>query len=169
MKITEYRELVKKKLYDRLEPLGFRMQGDHIYLNQNDACFALLRVKDKWSNITKQVKYLAVVRHDFLPDLEERVIEGFTEDPALYPFKMNPLKLSSLKKGVFKKSIKYKYISCNLGHYETVNINYGEGDPSAILEDIFVQLSTVGLEWFNSLTVKKSSDSNSRTRQRRVC
>jgi hypothetical protein len=157
MNIAEYRDLVKKKLYDRLEPIGFRMQGDHIYLNQGDACFALLRVKDKWSNLTQQVKYLAVTRHTFLPDLEGRDIQGFVEHPSLYPFKMNPLKLSNLKKGIFKKGIKYKYVSGNLGHYETSNIDYGEVDPSEILDDIYSQISTVGLEWFASLTAKEAA------------
>lgn len=158
MKIAEYRELVKQKLYDRLKPLGFRMQGDHLYLNQGDACFALLRIKDKWSNITQQVKYLAVVRHNFLPDLEGKDIEGFVEHPALYPFKMNPLKFSNLKKGIFKEDIKYQYASCNLGHYETVDIDYGEIDPSVILEDIYVQVSTAGIEWFKLLTGKEAAD-----------
>ena len=152
MKIEEYRSLVKEKLLERLEPIGFKAHGDHFFINQNEACLALLRVKDKWSNLTQQAKYLAVVRHNFLPDLDGRDVQGFVEDPALYPFKINPLKLSKLKVGIFRKSISYHYHSCNLGHYDTVDIDYGEVNPSATLEKIYDQISSHGIDWLNSLT-----------------
>ncbi len=158
MKISEYRDLVKKYLFEPLEPLGFQMKGDHIYLNKDGSCLALLRIKDKWSDLTQQVKYLLVVRQHFLPDLEEREINEFVEHPALYPFKANPLKLSSFQIGVFKKKIKYKYQSCNLGHYDTANINYGEEDPTSMLKEIASELATKGIEWFYYLTPKISAD-----------
>ena len=110
MKIVEYRELVQKLLFRPLKEKGFQMKGDHIYLNENGNCLALLRVKDKWSDITQQVKYLLAVRHDFLPDLEEREITEFVEHPALYPFKVNPLKLANYQKGLFNKKIAYNSI-----------------------------------------------------------
>ena len=157
MTIEEYRSLVKEKLLDRLVPIGFKANGDHLFINKNEACLALLRVKDKWSNLTQQVKYLMVIRHNFLPDLEGRDIQGFVEHPALYPFKVHPLKLSKLKSGIFKKSIKYRYTSCNLGHYDTVNINYGEADSSATLEDIYNQISAHGIDWLNSLTPSEAA------------
>ncbi|MEJ2613011.1 MAG: hypothetical protein P8179_23880 [Candidatus Thiodiazotropha sp.] len=152
MKIEEYRELAQKLLFNPLEEKGFQMKGDHIYLNENGNCLALLRVKDKWSNITQQVKYLLAVRQDFLPDLEGREVTEFVEHPALYPFKANPLKLGDFQKGLFAKKISYKYQSCNLGHYDTVDINYGEEDPTGILKKIASEIGTKGVEWFHYLT-----------------
>lgn len=156
MKIDQYRSLAKEKLFDKLEPMGFEAQGDHLFINQDDACLALLRVKDKWSNLTQQAKYLAVVRHNFLPDLEGRDIQGFVDNPALYPFKVNPLKLSKLKGGLLKKSIRYHYRSCNLGHYDTVDIDYGKVEPSTTLEEIHNQISNHGIDWMRSLTPDKA-------------
>lgn len=72
MNIAEYRELARRLLLEPLEKNGFQMKGDHFYLNENGNCLAIMRVKDKWSDITQQVKYLLVVRQDFLPDLEEK-------------------------------------------------------------------------------------------------
>ncbi|MGQ8365830.1 hypothetical protein [Glaciecola sp. 1036] len=157
MNIVEYRELVQDLLFEPLAAIGFQMKGDHIYLRENGNCLALLRVKDKWSNITQQVKYLLVVRQEFLPDLEEREITEFVDHPALYPFKANPLKLDNFQRGVFKKKIVYKYRSCNLGHYDTANINYGEEDPSCILQTIASEVATKGVEWFHSLTPSMSA------------
>ncbi len=152
MKISEYRELARNLLFEPLEKKGFQIKGDHIYLSENGNCLALLRVKNKWSNITQQVKYLLVVRHDFLPDLEEREMSGFVEHPALYPFKVNPLKLGKYKKGIFKKKITYKYESCNLGHYDTVDIDYGDEDPTLTLQAIASEVAIKGVEWFHCLT-----------------
>ncbi len=158
MKIAEYRKLVKKYLFEPIEPLGFRMEGDHIYLNKSGNCLALLRVKDKWSDLTQQVKYLLVVRQNFLPDLEEREISEFVDHPALYPFKANPLKLKKYQKGILKKRINYKYVSCNLGHYDTTDINYGEEDPINILKKMASEIETKGIEWFNYLTPKVAAE-----------
>jgi len=158
MKISEYRELVKKHLLEPLESLGFQMKGDHLYLNKDGSCLALLRIKDKWSDLTQQVKYILVARQNFLPNLEEKEIKGFIEHPALYPFKANPLKLRNFQKGILKKRINYKYESCNLGHYDTVDINYGEIDPTSSLKEIASEIKTKGMEWFNYLTPKVAAE-----------
>lgn len=152
MKIAEYRELVLKLLFEPLAEIGFQMKGDHLYLIENGNCLALLRIKDKWSDISQQVRYLLVVRQQFLPDLEEREITEFVDHPALYPFKLNPLKLSDLQKGLFKKKIVYEYKSCNLGHYDTAYINYGNEDPGPVLQEIASEVATKGIDWFHSLT-----------------
>ncbi len=152
MKIGEYRNIVDGFLLEPLQTLGFQKDGDHIFLKSNNATFAILRVRDKWSNITQQVKYLAVIRHDFLPNLENQEISGFVKSPSLYPFKVNPNKLHKLKKGIFNKKLKYKYKSCNLGHFDTLNINYGEENPTDLLKNIAEQVQDYGMELFHYLT-----------------
>jgi len=103
------------------------------------------------------VKYLLVVRQNFLPDLEEREINGFVEHPALYPFKVNPLKLKDFEKGILKKQIVYKYSSCNLGHYDTTNIDYGDENPIDTLSSIASEIKTRGIKWFELLTPEESA------------
>ena len=156
MDIKEFRELAKEHLLSPLSDLGFQSHEDHIFLSKNETTLALLRVRDKWSNITQQVKYLLVVRQNFLPDLEGREINGFVEHSALYPFKVNPLKLANYEKGFLKKKIHYKYCSCNLGHYDTTNIDYGGENPIHTLSRIAAEIKTRGMMWFELMTPEES-------------
>ena len=160
MNKSEFENIFDELVVTKLKEYGFLENKKHLYLVDNDVVFSFIRLGGKL-NSPHSVAHILCIKHNFLPNLNEKVIKGFDNEVFAYPFKFKPNEMQK----IINKPIKYH--SDNLNYdYERFNF-----DTSSDVE-VHDYLRNIGhyivetVEWFSKFTlveIKETIEKNSQS------
>lgn len=146
---TLFETLISKKLAD----LGFIEKGKTIYFVEGKLTISLIRLGGRMS-VPGGISHVLCCRHNFLPNLDEVIPNGFEPEVFAYPLKIRP---SEVKKGLFGINIRNKPQNLNYDYEVFEYKNKSKVQVSLYLNRLLEKILLVK-NWFIELPACKLAD-----------
>lgn len=151
MRAQQFNEQVKDVLEPLLSGVGFKRVGSDFVRQMDEGQLVLFRFGgSKFASLCQFTRFMLCFRHVFLRDLDETVPSSHPKNGHAYPFKIRPTDLADISVSDWT----YKFELNPTGYDE---ISYGDmPDATVGLRNMGGLVAGKGIEWSNSLTIKRA-------------